>query len=90
MEEIGTRTGETGIPGTPAGAMSESDETHLGGTATKTGTGMTGRRGKARRAGMQTPSRIGLESGVDGWIPSPGRQENLCNRTVRPVFFLIP
>jgi hypothetical protein len=90
MEEIGTRTGETGIPGTPVGAMSESDETHLGGTVTKTGTGTTGRRGKARRAGMQSPSRIGLENGVDGWIPSPGRQGNLRNRTVRPLFFPIP
>jgi hypothetical protein len=31
MEEIGMRIGETGIPGTHAAAMSEIDETHLGG-----------------------------------------------------------
>jgi hypothetical protein len=89
MEEIGTRTGEKGIPGSPVGAMNESDETHLGGTERRTGIGMTGRRGKARRVGMQSPSRRELVSGVYGWILSPGRQGNLHNRTVRPNSLLL-
>lgn len=65
-EEIGTRTGETGIPGTPVGAMTESDGTQLGGTGTRTGIGRTGRRGKARRVRMQNPSPSALENGVHG------------------------
>jgi hypothetical protein len=85
MEEIGTRTDETGIPGSPVGAMSESDETHLGGMERRTGIGMIRRRGKARRVGMQNPSQRGLY----GWIQSPGRQRNLCNRTVRPYSSLM-
>jgi hypothetical protein len=44
MEEIGMRTGETGIPGTHAAAMSEIDETHLGGMEKRTGIGMRGTR----------------------------------------------
>ena len=65
-EEIGTRTGETGIPGTPVGAMTESDGTQLGGTETRTGIGRRGRRGKARRVRMQSPSPSALENGVHG------------------------
>lgn len=64
-EEIGMRTGETGIPGSPVGVMSETDEMELGGgTERRTGIGMTGRRGKARRTGMQSPSRRGSLNGV--------------------------
>jgi hypothetical protein len=66
MEEIGMRTGETRIPGSPVGAMSESDETEVGGTERRIGIGMTGRRGKTRRAGMQSPSRRGSLNGVYG------------------------
>lgn len=43
-EEIGMRTGETGIPETHAAAMSEIDETDLGGMEKRTGIGMRGTR----------------------------------------------
>lgn len=69
MEEIGMRTGETGIPGTHAAAMSEIDETHLGGMEKRTGIGMRGTRGMDRRVGMQSTTQRGLL-----WIQSPGRQ----------------
>jgi hypothetical protein len=74
MEEIGMRTGEPGIPGTHAAAMSEIDGTHLGGMEKKTGIGMRGTRGMDRRVGMQSTTQRGLLSGVHGWIQSPGRQ----------------
>lgn len=75
-EETGTRTGETGIPGTHAAAMSEIDETHLGGmeNGTGTGIGMRGKRGMERRVGVQSMTQSGLPSGVHGRIQSPGRQ----------------
>lgn len=50
MDEIGMTTG--GI-GTHAAAMSETDETHLGGMEKKIGIGMRGTKGMARRVGMQ-------------------------------------
>jgi hypothetical protein len=70
MIQTDVTTEETGIPGSPVDAMSESDETHLGETERRTG---IGRRGKARRVGMQNPSQRRL------WIQ---RQGNLRNRTV--------
>jgi len=74
MEEIGTRTGETGIPGTHAVVMSEIDGTHLGGTEKRTGIGMRGTREMERRVGLQSTRQRGLLSGAHGWIQSPGRQ----------------
>jgi hypothetical protein len=74
MEEIGTRTGETGIPGTHAAAMNEIDETYLGGMEKRTGIGMRGTRGTERRVGLLSTRQRGLLSGVHGWIQSPGRQ----------------
>lgn len=74
MGETGMRTGETGIPGTHAAAMSEIDETHLGGMEKRTGIGMRGTRGMERRVGMQSTTQRGLPSGIHGWIQSPGRQ----------------
>ena len=78
MEEIRM----TGIPGSPVGAMNESDETQLGRTEKKTGIDITRRRVKARRARMQSPSQGGLVSGAHGWILSPGRQGNVDRKSV--------
>jgi hypothetical protein len=74
MEEIRMRTGETGIPGTHAAAMSEVDETYLVGMEKRTGIGMRGTRRTERRVGLQSTRQRGLLSGVHGWIQSPGRQ----------------
>ena len=74
MEETRLMTDETGIPGTHAAAMSEIDETHLGGMEKRTGIGMSGTRGMERRVGTQSTTQRGLLSGVHGWIQSPERQ----------------
>lgn len=74
MEETGMRTGETGIPGTHAAAMSEIGETHPGGMERRTGIGMRRTKGTERRVGMQSTRQRGLLSRVHGWIQSPGRQ----------------
>jgi hypothetical protein len=54
MEETRMKIDETGIPGTRAAAMSEIDETHLGGMEKRTGIGMRGTRGMGRRVGMES------------------------------------
>ena len=73
-EETGMMRGETGIPGTHAAAMSEIDETGLGGMERRIGIGMRGTKGMERRAVMQSTIQRELLSGVHGWIQSPGMQ----------------
>jgi hypothetical protein len=85
MEEIGTKTGVTEIRGTPAAAMSESDETQVGEMGTKTAIGMTGTRRRARKeVGMQSASRSRrrMASGMRGRTLSLERRENPHNHKV--------
>ena len=64
--EIGTMTDGTGTRGSPIAAMSESDEMQVGGTEKRTGIGMTGTRGKARRVVMRSVRQRGIVSRAHG------------------------
>jgi hypothetical protein len=82
---IGTRTGtgETGTRGIPGVAMSENDETQVGGMGKRTGIDTTRTRGKATRVGMQSVMTRKAASGKHGWIRSLRIRRNLLhNRKV--------
>jgi hypothetical protein len=82
---IGTRTGtgETGTRGIPGAAMSENDETQVGGMGKRTGIDTTRTRGKATRVGMPSVMTRRVASGKHGWIRSLRiRRNHLHNRKV--------